>query len=413
MAISDVDVVTMDGAEVLPNRTVVVRGSRIAGVYAAADAPRVHADTVIDGAGKVLAPGLVDAHVHLSVRSDLERYVAHGVTSVREMWGLPVRLRWRDAVAAGEIPGPNIVVASTFFWSNGPVTTKHVEPTDPATARVLVQAAASDGYDLIKVVRIEGLDVLRAIVDEAHSLEMTVSGHYPDRAVPVDEMLDVGMSSFEHADEFASIAFASDSSDDEIRRIARALAERGIGLTTILTPAKKYLEIDARGAAYYTPAARLEILERLGPSYFRDAEQTIDNVIAARGQYVRQWTEGTQLALRAAKTFVDEGVPLGIGTEGIGPFFEVAGVGVHDEMALLSEAGLSSRQVLRVATVNGARLLGFEGRKGRVREGYDADLLLLDGNPLQDLTVLREPSAVLIMGRVYDRAALDALKRVY
>lgn len=413
LAIRDVNVIPMDGGAMLEGRTVVVRDGRVEGLYAPGEDLPFAPDTMLDGSGKFLAPGLVDAHAHVHVRSDLERYLVHGVTSVREMWGLPRSLRWRDATRAGRIPGPNLVVASTFFWMDGPETTRHVEPTDPETARSLVRQAADEGYDLIKVVSIPDMDVLRAVIDEAHASDLTVSGHYPDRSVSVTEMLDVGMSSFEHADEFTTIAFADDSSDEAIRRIAEALAGRGIGITTILTPARTYLEIDAKGADYYTPEARLEILERMGPYYFRDAGQTIDNVLTAGGEYVQQWTEGTALALRAAPVFLEAGVSLAIGTEGIGPFYEVAGVGVHDEMALLSQAGLSNEQVLRVATVNGAELLGFGDRKGRILPGFDADLLLLDGDPLEDLTTLRAPAAVLVMGRLYSRSDLDALARVY
>jgi len=221
------------------------------------------------------------------------------------------------------------------------------------------------------------------------------------------------MSSFEHADEFTSVAFKDDDSNENMHRIARALADRGIGLTTILTPARNYLEIDAKGKDFYTPETRLEILLKLGPHYFMDAGQTIDNVIAAKGRYVKQWQEGIELSKRAAKVFVDEGVPLAIGTEGIGPFFKVAGVGAHEEMALLSSAGLSNFEVMKVATVNGAKVTGFEGRKGLVKAGFDADLLILSGNPLQDLAVLQNPVAVFVSGRYYSPEQIARLKAIY
>jgi len=411
--ITGVAVVPMDGQGVLPDRTVVVRDGRIEAIYEPGQAPGIRAETQLDGSGKFLAPGLIDAHAHVRLRSDLERYLVHGVTSVRDMWGLPRTLRWREAIRDGSIAGPNLVVASTYFWLDGPAATRHVEPTSPDTARALVRQAAREGYDLIKVVSLRDLATLRAIVDEARQLGLTVSGHYPDKAVPVAEMLEVGMASFEHADEFASVAFATDTSEAAIRRLARALVERRIGLTTILTPAEQYRAIDRQGADYYSTDARIAVLERLGAYYYQDAVTTIDNVLAARGRYVKQWTEGSALAHKAARTFVEEGVRLGIGTEGIGAFYGVDGVGVHDEMSLLSKAGLTNRQVLEVATVNGAALLGFEGRKGRLRVGFDADLLLLDADPLESLETLQHPEAVFVRGRCYSPVELAALKRVY
>jgi imidazolonepropionase-like amidohydrolase len=413
IVIADITVVSPGEPGTREHQTVVIRDGRIEDMLPADSAPRIRHATVVDGRQKFLTPGLVDAHAHVHVRSDLERYLVHGVTSVREMWGLPRELRWRDEIRSGRMAGPNMVVASTYFWMNGPSLTKHVEPKDPATARALVRQAAADGYDLIKVIAIPDMDVLRAIVDEAGKAGLRVSGHYPARSVPVEEMLGVGMWSFEHADEFSSIAFARDSFEGHMRAIARELRSRDIGITTILTPARKYLEIDAKGKDFYSPEARLDILERLGPYHFQDASTTIDNVIAAAGKYVRQWREGTALALRAAKTFADEGVALGIGTEGIGPFLTVDGVGVHDEMSLLAEAGLTNEQVLKVATVNGAHLLGFEGRKGYIRRGYDADLLILSANPIDDLAALRTPEGVFVMGRYYARQDLDFFARIY
>jgi len=411
--IQHIDIVSMDGPGVQKDRAVLIKGGKIAGIFGPEEMVSGQNYKVIDGSGKFLSPGLIDAHAHVSIRSDFERYIAHGVTTVREMWGLPVKLRWRDAIAKGQISGPNFIVSSTFFWLNGPAATMHVEPTDPETGRALVRKAKEEGYDLIKIVSLTDMETLKAVIDEAKKLGLRISGHYPDRSVPVEIMLDIGMNSFEHADEISSIAFKDDASDENIKKFARALVQRGIGITTILTPAQNYLEIDAKGKEFYTPEAKLEILLKLGPHYFTDASQTIDNVIAANGQYAQQWTEGIALAKRAAKIFMEEGVPLAIGTEGIGPFFRVAGVGTHSEMALLSSAGLSNYEVMGVATVNGAKVTGFEGQKGLVKEGYDADLLILSGNPLDDLSVLEDPEAVFVRGKYYSPEALAALEEIY
>lgn len=411
--IRNVAVVPMASEEVLPSRTVLVQNGRIAGIYEAGDAPSPQGAIVVDGTGKFLAPGLIDAHTHIPLRSDLERYLAHGVTSVREMWGLPRSLRWRDAVERGAIAGPHCVVSSTYFWRDGPPDTLHVEPTDAGTTRALVRQVKAEGYDLVKVVHLGDMETLKALVEEAHQQGLTVSGHYPDRSVPLDEMLALGMRSFEHLDEFASIAFPGGADEARMREVAGILSERNIALTTILTPPVKYLEIDRRGKAFYTPEAKLEILTSFGPYYLQSAKQTIDKVLAAGGKFVPQWIEGSALAKRAAAIFLDEGVTLALGTDGNGPFHPVGGVGIHDEMTLLREAGLTSYQILRAATVNGAKLLGRDDRTGQLREGFDADLLLLGGNPLENLDVLKNPEGVFVGGRYYSPRNLADLKSVY
>lgn len=411
--ITNVTVVPMNQEGVLENRSVLVEDGIIAGIFEADQTAATAGVTVIDGTGKFLAPGLIDAHAHVSLRSNFERYLVHGVTSIREMWGLPRRLRWRDAIRNGDLTGPNFVVASTFFWLGGPETVLHLEPTDPETARELVRQVKTDGYDLIKVVDLEDMNILNALIDEAEKQGLSVSGHYPDKSVPLEEMLQVGMASFEHIDEFTSIAFKEDSSDEYIRKIAKELNQRGIGLTTILTRALTYLEIESRGQDFYTAEAKLGILKNLGAFYFQSATRTIDNVIASNGEYTEQWTEGVDLAQRAVVIFLEENVNLAIGTEGIGAFYGASGVGVHYEIAFLKDAGLSNYQVMKVATVNGANVIGFEGHKGLIVEGYDADLILLDANPLIDLETLKNPIGVLVMGHYYSQEDLADLKDIY
>src|SRR5262249_35430820 len=119
------------------------------------------------------------------------------------------------------------------------------------------------------------------------------------------------------------------------------------------------------------------------------------------------FVELTAQAQRAAKLLDGRGVRLLAGTDALNPMI-IPGLSLHDEFALLREADLSPYRVLRTATVNPAALVRGLGNAGTIAAGKDADLVLVSGNPLTDLAVLRAPEGVVLKGRWFDRTALNA-----
>jgi hypothetical protein len=152
IAFVNVKVIPMEGERAAPGQTVIVSGDRIAAIGAAADVRVPQGATVIDGSGRYLVPGLTDAHVHLegdgtggTTRSDFgdaPLYLAHGVTTVFNLRGLPVHLEWRRRIESGEMVGPTIYTSGEF------VNEPRVNTADEVQREVTTQAR--EGYDLIK-----------------------------------------------------------------------------------------------------------------------------------------------------------------------------------------------------------------------------------------------------------------------
>ncbi len=153
---------------------------------------------VIDGRGKFLIPGLIDVHVHLMEEGDLHRFLAYGVTTVRNLTGSPQVLEWRRAVEAGKRAGPRIVTSGPLFAGPAIPWREKVVPAEPAAARAEVRRQKDAGYDLIKIYDGLAPDVYAAIVDEAAKLGMPVTGHIPEQ-VHLARVL-AARQSLEHTD---------------------------------------------------------------------------------------------------------------------------------------------------------------------------------------------------------------------
>lgn len=425
IAIVGVSVVPMTpGGGVLRGQTVVVRDGRIAAVGPASRTPVPRGALRVDGRGRHLLPGLVDMHVHLEYGEDpgiLALFLAHGVTTVRNMDGRTYILEWRERVARGELPGPTIHTAGPILDGDPPARADNTRVGDAAAAREAVRQQAAEGYDFVKVYGNLGAEPYRAVLDAARQGGLAVAGHIP-RAVEVDDALDGGQHAIEHLSDLAGLveadsspvrgrfhwskpflAMPADSAriEDAARRVARSgvwivptLLER----ERALAPADSVQRWAAAPHAALVPAAWralwTEQLQRVIRRMDRDDWDTAVRGQATRRQVVR--------ALHRA------GARLLVGTDTPNPFV-VPGYAVHEELAALVAAGLPAEAALAAATREAARSLGEGDAWGTVEVGRRADLLLVAGNPLDDVRVLRAPVGVVARGRWYPAARLRAL----
>jgi imidazolonepropionase-like amidohydrolase len=427
VAITDVEVLDVEHGRWYGRRTVLLDGGRIVGI----SAPRMARTPVdaqrVDGRGRFLIPGLVDMHVHLfAIRShrapaewSLPLYVANGVTAVREMnadaASIVIAKRWVAEVAAGERVAPRVLAAGIA-----------VQGRSPADAAVEVGAAADAGADFIKIFSGVPATHWRAILDAARARSLPVAGHVP-AGVPMLDAATAGQRSDEHlmqayeacstvetrlleerkdldADALVAMrdaqeARALDAFDaPTCRRIGRALSRTGqVQVPTLVLP---HVETARSPSPGDDPRWR----------YLRSDErvrwQRILADLAAHPDPLarRRWdvSRGIVAALHRA------GVPMLAGTDSPMPGI-YPGYALHEELALLVEAGLSTAEVLRAATLGPARFLGVAEDTGSIAVGKRADLVLLDADPLADVRNTRRIGAVVLGGRLLDRAALDAL----
>lgn len=404
LVIEAVDILPMTGPAPDWRREtwVVIENGVIAELAAQNPAP-VPGERRIDGRGMFLTPGLIDMHVHVFDRTDLLLHLAHGVTSVRNMMGLEgMHLEWRSELEAGRYPGPTLFTASPTLNQNDNAPF-HRFVSSPEEARALVRQYAGEGYDFIKVY--DGLerDVFEAVLDEAAALDIPVTGHLP-RSMPLSEIIQTNIHSLEHVEEIYAYPLERMRGDHPpIADIAREISESDVYVTPTLkafynlslAAEKKDVFVDTIPRDYINP-----VIAFFGDRMMADPLSREDP-----GSYVR----AADNMGRITKALYDANAPLLLGSD-TGPSLTISGAATHDEMARLAEFGLAPYDILYSGTARAAEALGQSGSLGVIAEGARADLLLVDADPLADLSALRAPALVIKDGLVYDATKIAQMK---
>jgi imidazolonepropionase-like amidohydrolase len=403
-AFTNVNVVPMDSERVLRGQTVVVQDGRITAVGAASAIQVPPGATRIDGTGKYLLPGLAEMHGHLpganaaSAEDILFLYIAGGATTVRGMQGHPAQLELKRRVDAGELIGPRMWLAAPSLGGS----------IDAATAEARVRAAHAAGFHLLKIH--EGLspETYAAIVRTAGELGLPWGGHVPFD-VGVHGALAAGQSTIDHLDDYVeamqrpgSPALAATGAErtrllplhaDEslIPELARATRQAGVAvvptqlLWEVLLGARESADMVDRWENRYMPRATVE-----GWTTWTDNRRAQTDAASAARE--------VELRNRLLKAMHDEGVLILMGTDAP-QIFSVPGFSLRRELPVMVAAGMSPYEVLRTGTVNVAAFLGIETEAGLVAPGMRADLLLVEANPLEDITALERNAGIMIDGR--------------
>lgn len=424
LAITDVRVIPMTDAgpaAVQDGRTVLVRDGRILRV-APADSVALPPETVeVAGGGRYLVPGLADLHVHLEWAgrsSDLLLYLLQGVTTVRHMDGRPRELGWRDSVAAGHLLGPTIHMAGPVIDGEDRGYELTAVATTPAEARSVVAAQDSQGYDFVKVYDDLRPEVFRAVMEEAARRGLRVAGHVPDR-VGLRDALRAGLGSVEHLNGFGGVADAAASSGAaawpehhvagtldraRLEEAVRWTRQSGAAVVPTLSVYRRHVPPGEMRRALVSDEmawAPPYTLEAWGYMYYATAFQPPEAFAAQE-----RAAENRRAVVRALH---EAGVPVLAGTDAPIPLV-VPGLALHRELELLVDGGLSPAEALRASTSAAADFLGETATFGVVAEGARADLLLLDENPLADVSNTRSLHALVARGRWIGPERLGALR---
>lgn len=390
-------VLPMDRDVVLANWDVVVHGDRIASLLPDKDVHITGRDTVIDATGKFLLPGLVDFHTHPSP-SDLVSDLFYGVTTIATFDG--ELLQWREAHVRLPEDAPNVI--STTRIMDGPVPTwrGNYSIGDPGEVPAILDHQIALGASMAKVYSQMTMPIMKVIVEQAHLRGIPVAGHVP-RGLPMDYVLGpAGLDIVAHSEELTHYLSANPT-DAQIDGVVAQVARNDIAVIPDLVVIEKIpdLAISAdrvlagSGAQYLAPADFQELLPRNNPYAHR---VNVPEFVAA---IRRQLTVQEVLTKRLA----DAGVLLVTGTDA--PDNCLPGEALHEELRLLVKSGLGNYAALRTATFNPGIFVANEVRSqagdrfGVIAPGARADLLLVDGNPLQDLSALERISGSMVAGR--------------
>jgi len=444
LAITHVTIVNPGAAKPQPDMTILIRGSEIASVGKTKLLKLPASTKAIDGTGKFVIPGFWDMHTHFrDPDRDLKMYVANGVLGIRNMGGAAKQVfPLRDAITTGQRLGPKIVASGPILdgpdsWSN-PDFTVSVNSADEA--RSTVRSLRQQGSDFIKVYDGLSRDAYYAIADETKKLGFPFVGHLPS-AISVREASIAGQRTLEHG---LALAGGCTIEDEYIKRrldqsaFQEALSTKNFSLipATIARDQTAMLDHFSRPRADETYRLLAKNNTFLTPTLVTERSLTfIDDLnkkADPRMQYVSseelnwwkpengmltKYRTPEYIAMRKreyAKMLEEipraqaQGVHLLAGTDITIPF-TYPGFSLHDELKIFVEAGLTPMQALETATTNPALLLGLSKTWGRVEPGYIANLVVLNADPLADITNATKIDSVVVNGKRLDRVQLDQL----
>lgn len=413
-AFADVTVIPMDRERVLEHQTVIVRDGMIEQIGDLGQIETPADATVIDGRGKYLMPGLVDMHVHVEYPNDLLLFVANGVTSVRNMWGntdkklwlgLPDQLEMKQQILERKLFGPTIYTAGPIMEgkpANHPLMESFTSPQEAAQA---VARQKSLGYDFIKVYDHLSPDVYEAILAAAKEQSIPVVGHVPF-SVGLDRALISGLTTIEHLTGYVDAdAVKFLIPEDQLEDYAVRTRDAGVWNCVTLTEYPKSKQTPEMfeqlqhqpGMIYQSPSTRL-----LSPFMYYMAAQSH----TYEGEDYAQRVAG--LNRKMVQALHQAGAGILLGTDAA-QAYHLPGFSAHEELSLLTEAGLSPYEALAAGTRNAALALGKENEFGLVKEGLRADLILLHANPLEDAANAGQRAGVMLRGRWYSEEELQTM----
>lgn len=444
-------VIDMTVAKPKPDMTVMVVGNRISAIGKTGKVRVPKNAQIIDATGKFLIPGLWDMHAHsISEKGTREIFfpleIANGITGIRDMFSdcypncsfnngglddgvsLEEVNEWRRQIAAGTLAAPRIIASSPLVDGLGARWKGSLIVKDADEGREAVRYIKRRGSDFVKVYSRLSRDAYFAIADEAKKQKLVFAGHIPDSVTAI-EASDAGQKSGEHltgillacsTDEAHLRSETLASREDKAKMSRKEIDEKILATysdTKAATLFARFVRNETwmcptltllRGGAFlddksFTNDARLKYL----PPSFRDDwkpanDSRFKDLTAADFAFKRK---RFQKYLEIVGAMHRAGVKILAGVDEPNQFC-FPGFSLHDELALLVQAGLTPFEALQTATVNPAKYLNLTDSLGTIENGKFADLVLLEANPLENISNTQRINAVVVNGRYLSKETL-------
>jgi Amidohydrolase family len=431
IAITHAIVIDGTGAAPLADQTILIDHGKITTVGSSASTPAPAGTKIIDASGKTVIPGLVGMHEHLfylgpgenliaihPMYSFPQLYLASGVTTARTAGSVDPYgdIQIKALVDRGELPGPHLHLTTPYLQGAPTLFVQMHELKDAAEAREFVRYWHSVGFTSVKAYADITPDELRAGIDEAHKLGMTITGHLC--SVGYRDAAEMGIDNLEHGPFVAPdgeldpdhvpngcqtdlfgvmgrIVTKVDPDGPEIKQTLKTLLDHHVAVTSTLAV------IDAGFAANQPMFRRTqELLNPMSWSHTMTTENASAQVIGP--------LFGTMMKkeVKFEQEFVAAGGLLMAGCDPTGDGHTLAGLGDQRNVELLVAGGFSIPDAVKIATLNGATFLHEASRIGSIAAGKNADLILLDGDMSKDVNVIERPVAVFKDGVGYDSAKI-------
>src|SRR5271163_1008338 len=434
IVLTHVEVIDGRGASPQADQAVVIDHGKIAAVGATASVAIPSDAKVVDGTGKTVIPGLVGMHEHLfyPAASDgpltgVEQffsfpplYLASGVTTARTTGSMDPYgdLAVKARVDSGKMLGPTFYLTTPYLEGAPTIIPQMHELKDAEEARAFVRYWHSVGFTSVKAYVDVTPDELRAGIDEAHKLNMKVTGHIC--SVGYNEAADMGIDNLEHGpfgapdgelyskrqpgicgpDYFAElqdIVMNVEPDSPQLKQTIQNLVARHVAITSTLAVLEGGLRpsMDRNG-----------LMTRTRMLLVPEAWSKVMTGRANREAMDSFFQTLLQKEMKFEREFVAAGGLLMAGCDPTGDGHTLAGLGDQRNIELLAESGFTPAEAIHIATQNGAAFLGEAERIGTVAAGKQADLVLLDGDLANDITTIERPEVVFKAGVGYDSGAI-------
>lgn len=414
----DVHVVSMENDRVVAHQTVVIKNGKIEAIGEERAIRYNKKALVIDANGKYLMPGLAEMHAHVppvddfgQMESVLMLFAVNGITTIRGMLGHPKHLELRDMVRSDQIVGPN-------FYTTGP-SFNGSSVSSPEQGAAMVRDQKKAGYDFLKLHPGLSRQEFDSIASAAKTAGIPFAGHV-SFGVGVWHAIDAGYSSIDHLDGFIEGLvpdigkmneqetglfgmFISDKADQSrIPELMKALKRKNIWVVPTQSLAERWLNPDYTAVDFVKDPDAVYINKKMKEQWISSKNNLPNNPL-----YDPEKVKGFVLLRRKLiRACQEHGVGLLLGCDAP-QVFNVPGFSTHNELEYLVQAGLTPFQALQTGTVNVGKYLGI-GDSGVIRKGAPADLVLINGNPLEDISQTRNISGVMIGDTWLPREYIDS-----
>ena len=416
--IENVNIVDVEKGEIVPKMQVVIDSGTIKKISIVIGNPESYT-TRIDGERKYLSPALAEMHAHIpgpnTSRERLEEtlflYLSNGITTIRGMLGHEMHLQLKEEVARGDVLGPRIFTSSPSLNGNSVKT--------PEEAREKVTAYAQAGFDFLKIHPGIQRDVFDTLVATAREHDISFAGHVPVD-VGIRHALENRYASIDHIDGYleglvpkkkgldpaANGFFGYNFTDEaEISLIGELVAltrEKEVWIVPTQSLFERWFApadveaLLAQPEMKYMPASTLE----------QWRSRKIQSTGPGSGFDPDRWERFISMRRQILKRLHDEGHGMVLGSDAP-QLFNVPGFSIHHEIQGMLRAGLTDLEILRTGTLNPAKYFDQTHVFGQVQEGLEADMILLSGNPLENIENLKSVEGVFVRGLWIDKNTID------